>query len=424
MAAKTVLAIGTYTRPLPHVHGTAKGVSFLAHNIETGEWQPMHAESGGVEGGALAMGDGPSYLALLPTPSAGGGGGAHQQRFLIVACNEGAPDDLPATLTSRCVTLNAEALTCGDASAPQVCQLNSPGPCHLSIHACGLWACAATYFGGAAVSVAINSSQGGDRAIATTPSSLQQHTRFTEADPARQEKPHAHQAIFSPSGKSLVVCDLGGDCVIVYSFDATNGALRERQVLQLPLGTGPRHAVFHPTLPLLFVLGEMAATVSVWAIVDPPSGGPTTPTEEDTWLLHWAALQIVSTLPPDSGDDVPKGCSAIRVSPDGSLLFAANRGHDSVAIFRIDVQQPYGGDATAPPSLFPPVSLALTSFVSGFGTIPRDIALHPAAPILYVASQNSHRVTAFTYDVGAGRAEQLGTAISTPSPVCIVPLLL
>ena len=40
-------------------------------------------------------------------------------------------------------------------------------------------------------------------------------------DPARQEAPHPHQALVTPDGKFVLVCDLGLDRVFVYDHDLT-----------------------------------------------------------------------------------------------------------------------------------------------------------------------------------------------------------
>ena len=147
-----MLAIGTYTRELPHVKGIAKGVSFLLHDVSSGAWQRIGSDE-------LDMGDGPSYIALRAITD------RVPNRFLLVACNEGGPDELPATITSRCFTLCLDSLTRTDESEKSVCDVGSAGPCHLSLGPSGVWACAATYFGGATVSVAIGSTRGKDFAV-------------------------------------------------------------------------------------------------------------------------------------------------------------------------------------------------------------------------------------------------------------------
>ena len=108
------------------------------------------------------------------------------------------------------------------------------------------------------------------------------------------------------------------------------------------------------------------------------------------------------------------------ISRDGQYLFAANRGHNTVAVFR------FNSDSG---------KLSLTEFVGGIGEFPRDICLHPTHPILYVASQNSDLLTAFVFGDYHGEegdsgkndipfVRQLGKPYSCATPVCIKPILL
>ena len=50
-------------------------------------------------------------------------------------------------------------------------------------------------------------------------------------------------------------------------------------------------------------------------------------------LSELTPLQTVSTLPPSfTGENI---CAHIDVTPDGRFLYASNRGHDSIAVYRI-----------------------------------------------------------------------------------------
>ena len=47
-----------------------------------------------------------------------------------------------------------------------------------------------------------------------------------------------------------------------------------------------------------------------------------------------SSLQTLGTLPP--GFDDENTCSQIQITPSGKFLYAQNRGHDSIAIFKVD----------------------------------------------------------------------------------------
>lgn len=61
----------------------------------------------------------------------------------------------------------------------------------------------------------------------------------------RQDSPRPHHAIMDPSGKFLLVPDLGADLVRIYLV-SDNGRLRFTALIPLvaPAGSGPRHGAF------------------------------------------------------------------------------------------------------------------------------------------------------------------------------------
>jgi 6-phosphogluconolactonase len=82
---------------------------------------------------------------------------------------------------------------------------------------------------------------------------------------------------------------------------------------------------------------------------------------------------VVKTIP---GDTVSYP-SAVHTSPDGSLVYVANRGHDTIASLRRDA----GGD-----------TLTLID-TAACGGRPRDMMVDVEAGRLLVANQHNHEVT-------------------------------
>ncbi len=82
------------------------------------------------------------------------------------------------------------------------------------------------------------------------------------ADPARQERPHAHCIRWTPDNKFVVVADLGIDRLVIYRFDPASGALTPHGETVLPPGSGPRHIQFHPTLPYAYLANELTCTLA------------------------------------------------------------------------------------------------------------------------------------------------------------------
>ena len=115
------------------------------------------------------------------------------------------------------------------------------------------------------------------------------------------------------------------------------------------------------------------------------------------------AFQIVPSLPATfTGDNTG---AAIVVSPSGRFVYASNRGHDSVAIFRVD-------ESTG---MLSPVGWESTK-----GSTPRFIGLTPAGMRLFAANQRSDSIVEFQVDQATGTLNATGQVVTVNTPVCIV----
>ena len=85
--------------------------------------------------------------------------------------------------------------------------------------------------------------------------------------PRRQESAHAHSSRYTPDGKGVLVPDLGTDKVMNYDFDRGSGILSpnsKQPSLDVKPGEGPRHLVFHPSLPVAYLLTEIGNHIYVY----------------------------------------------------------------------------------------------------------------------------------------------------------------
>src|SRR5262249_2521752 len=110
-----------------------------------------------------------------------------------------------------------------------------------------------------------------------------------------------------------------------------------------------------------------------------------------------------STLPPDFNG--PNSSAEIAIDASGKFLYASNRGHDSIAVFRID-----GAKGT----------LIAIDIVSTQGRTPRNFAIDPSGSFLLAANQDSDNVVVFRVNRTTGGLAATGTVVRTPMPVCIV----
>ncbi|WP_328472204.1 lactonase family protein [Streptomyces sp. NBC_00448] len=207
-------------------------------------------------------------------------------------------------------------------------------------------------------------------------------------NPQRQEAPHAHAVLPDPSGRWLLSVDLGTDSVRVCELDPATGELEVERELGLRSGIGPRHLTFHPGGGHAYVMNELDSVVTVcrW---DADKGS----------LRPLAETRVL----PDGvkGDNYP---SELVVSPGGRFAWAANRGHDSIAVLGIDET----GE-----------QLELLDTVSCGGAWPRHLTLDPSGTRLYAANEHSGDVSWFDVDPATGIPKQTGS-LALPAVSCVL----
>lgn len=255
------------------------------------------------------------------------------------------------------------------------------GPCHLALDADATMLAVANYDSGTVTLFAIDAD-----GHPLLPPALHQNSG-KGPDPDRQEGPHAHWVGFGPDGR-LYVTDLGIDRVLAFPVDATTKLLGEPQpVFVAPPGSGPRQLAFHPSLPVAYLVSELASTLTVLGMPDTSDSA-----------AHFTVRQTLSTLPANSAGENLAG--AIAMSADGRYLYVTNRGHDSVAAFRI------GPDGSA----------TLIGHAPSGGSSPRYLLLLPDRQQLLVAHEKSGGVTVLPVDTSGlphppiARADMPGAA--------------
>ncbi|MFL9841667.1 lactonase family protein [Sphingomonas sp. ST-64] len=138
-------------------------------------------------------------------------------------------------------------------------------------------------------------------------------------DPRRQAAPHAHWVGFASGEPLLHAVDLGADAIFAHRVDAMTGrVMGTATAYHAQPGSGPRHLAWHPTLPMAYLLAELANTVTVLHA------------DRDGSFIEGATL---STLP--AGFEGASSAAHIAVNRAGTRLYLSNRGHDSIAVFAI-----------------------------------------------------------------------------------------
>ncbi len=341
--------VGTYTR---EIHA-------FRYDSATGAFSPLQTTAGLVN---------PSFL--CPHPSG---------RFLY-AVSETAAGDPPSGEVAACavnpVTGKLEEIN----RQPS----GGRGPCYVSLDPGGQFAFSANYGEGNVAVFPVRPDGGLGEA------SEVRRFEGKGPNPKRQEKPHAHSILTSPDGAFVFSPDLGTDRVWQFRLDREQGRLvpNDPPWLAVHPGAGPRHLDFHPGGRFAYVVNELDATLTTCAY--------------DTAGGVLKALGTVRALPENyrgaaSGAD-------IHVHPQGRFLYSSNRGHDSIAVFRLES----GG-----------ASPVLAGHVSTQGRTPRNFALDPAGAFLHAANQGSDSIVAFRVDLHTGDLTPAGMTVKVPKPVCV-----
>ncbi|MEG0366911.1 MAG: lactonase family protein [Coprobacillus sp.] len=142
----------------------------------------------------------------------------------------------------------------------------------------------------------------------------------SSVDPVRQLQPHPHFIDETPDHKRMFVCDLGTDQVIIYNI-IDKGQLEEdkENTIKLNPGSGPKKMIFSKDGQYAYVLNELSNTICVYKYDD----------------CHFTFIQEVNSYDKDEYE-VASLAGDIVMSEKGDYLFASNRGHDSVSVFKVD----------------------------------------------------------------------------------------
>ncbi|MGE0412336.1 MAG: lactonase family protein [Verrucomicrobiales bacterium] len=256
--------------------------------------------------------------------------------------------------------------------------------CHLETDATGRTLLVANYSSGSVASLPVLP----DGSLAPA-ASFDQHMGGSGVEPKRQDGPYAHSFIVSPDNRFAYSADLGLDQILCYRLDAAEGrvSLLTPPSVAAPPGAGPRHLAFHPGGKWLYAINELANSVTRYDW-DAGSGALT-------------AGESASTLP--DGFTGKSYCADLKITPDGKFLYGTNRGHDSVACYRV------GGDG----------HLERFAIVPSLGKGPQNLAITPDGRWLLCANMPGNTVVVFSIDASSGILRAIGDPVPQTSPACI-----
>jgi 6-phosphogluconolactonase len=257
---------------------------------------------------------------------------------------------------------------------------------HVAVDATGKMVVAASYGGAYVVSFPL-ADDGKVRARV----SLIPHAGPLGPNRGRQDALHPHSVTLSPDNRFAFVADLGQDRMFVYRLSPEQGSIvpHEPAFATMEPGSGPRHSKFSPDGKSFYVLDELDGTV--------------TSCRYDATRGVVEPFQRISTLPEDfKGKSTT---SEVRIHPNGRFVYAANRGHDSLAVFSRDVKTG---------------ALTRVEIAPCGGENPRNFALSPDGAWLLCAHQTSDNLSVFRVDPNTGRLAITSHTAHVPKAVCVL----
>lgn len=210
---------------------------------------------------------------------------------------------------------------------------------------------------------------------------------FGQGPTPRQTQAHAHSIALVKNTNDLLVPDLGADRVFIYQLTGKGKQLTQgvTPFVQMAPGTGPRGIELQKDGRHGFLLSELSAQVQclTW--------------QPDTKTVSYGAS--VDTFP--AGFTGPKSAASMKIGPDEKFLYVADRGTDTLVVYRIDQG-----------SCLEPVQR-----ISSGGKYPWELSIGPDGHWLIVANLKSDNVTSFKIDNQSGELAPSGFEAAIPQPV-------
>jgi len=205
----------------------------------------------------------------------------------------------------------------------------------------------------------------------------------------RQKKAYAHFVFQTPDASRLGAIDLG--CDRIRFFDPVTLTPDPKLEIRAKAGDGPRHAVWSKDGRFLFVINELGSGVSSFSF----DGSGFRP------VGTWSALPDGFDRWEKDGRTLATKAAAIKLTADGRILLASNRGCDSIAFFDV------GTDGT----------LVRRNVARLTGRFPRDFEFLPGERFLVVGHKMSDEIRIYRFD----RTDCTLTPVGEPVP-CWHPL--
>ena len=184
----------------------------------------------------------------------------------------------------------------------------------------------------------------------------------------------------------------GPNFIAQFRFDAATGRLQANGTFEPKEPIGPRHYCFHPTLDIVYFSDEQGCSVTAYRV--------------DRTLGTLSLVETTPSLP--AGVTVRNTCSQIYLTPSARFLYVGNRGHNSIAGFKVD---PATGRLA-------PAGHASTE------AVPTAFGLDSTGTFLFSAGTATGRLASYRIDGGTGALSALDVYTVGKRPAAVLAIAL
>lgn len=204
---------------------------------------------------------------------------------------------------------------------------------------------------------------------------------------SKQDHARLHCVVLIPHTDYFACADLGGDKVYVYTIK--EGKLCEVSCKKMRSGSGPRHIACASSGKIWYLVDELDNAVSVLTF--------------DPETASIDILQRISALPDAYTED--SWCSSIHLSPDEKYLYVANRGYDSLAIYKIEEEGK---------------KLSLVGWFTEEMSKPREFTFDVTHKYVLIGGMDTNCITVNKYDPLTGKLQYITKLEGLDRPACII----
>ncbi|MGB2129178.1 MAG: lactonase family protein [Flavicella sp.] len=228
----------------------------------------------------------------------------------------------------------------------------------------------------------VSNYQGGTLSIHPTDASgaLKKATQIIDFNKSRT-KAHTHAAKLN--NDALFVADLGINSVSYYTYK--NDKFECKQRIPMKKNSGPRHLELTKNGRFIYVVNEYASSITVL----------------ERKRNKYKIQQDISTLA--STFNERNTAADIHLSKDEKYVYASNRGENSLAIFKRDINTGL---------------LTKIQSTSTHGECPRNFTFDPTGNYLLIANKISNSIAVFKVDKTNGKV-LFKYSIHSPMPTCL-----